>query len=235
MYKRVVKAVVSLTLLMGVMAGTAQADLQVIGTADIDGVGTGYNLIYDTGSVADGLSSFVWLDYTHNYGHGADSQYDQISWASGLNALGSVTYHLNSGISMDWGGSSWRLPSTVDADSSIAHNVTSSELGHLFYTDLGLTFNTAVNAGNQGPFVNIQPQSPGWYWSGTGYSASPTYGWAFGTVNGDQGIGPNGLQFSAIAVRSGALVSTVPEPSTYLLLGISLCVVGYARRKMSAR
>ena len=56
MYKRVAQAVVSLTLLM---AGAAQADLQVIGTADIAGVGTGYNLIYEeTGT----LGPTVWLD-----------------------------------------------------------------------------------------------------------------------------------------------------------------------------
>ncbi len=244
MYKRMAQAVVSMALLMSVMAGAAQASVQVIGTADIGGVGTGYNLIYDTGSVADGLPSFVWLDYTNTPGDWST----QLSWAAGLNALGAVTYHLNPGINIDWGVNSWRLPSTVDGPvvyrgydgTTIAgYNITSSELGHLYYTELGNkgAVDTSGNALSgvglvkTGSFNNLKGNY--WYCSGTGYLTTGN-NWAFQPTNGEQMYFTPSFSWNAIAVRSGQF-SVVPEPSTYLLLGISLGVVGYVRRRMSAR
>ena len=247
MCKRVARAVVSLTLLMAVMVGAAQADVVVIGTADIDGIGTGYKLIYDTGSVTDGLSPFVWLDYTHSGAFWAG----QNAWASGLNALNAVTYHLNSGVTMDWGANNWRLPSTVDGEpanygtngtTKSGYNITTSEMGHLYYTVLGNlayvdkngTPQTGTGLINKGIFDHLK--SDYWYWSGTTVALYPTYAWAFQPVDGEQ-VTWGQTSYSGIygiAVRSGQL-SVVPEPSTYLLLGISLGVVGYARRRMSVR
>ena len=225
MYKRVAQAVVSWTLLMAVMAGTAQADLVVIGTADINGVGTGYNLIYDA---AAPFGSIVWLDYTTP----SDLIWDnQVAWTNGLNTLGSVTYHLNSGIDMNWSGG-WRLPGTIDAIGSSGFNKTTSEMGHLYYTELVLTANGGGVSVAEAPFVNI---ASNYFWSGTQYASDTSYAWTFATSTGNQVISATNNGYRAISVRSGTLVSTVPEPSTYLLLGISLGVVGFVRRKISAR
>ena len=223
MYKRIVKSGVILTLLMAMMAGAAQASVQVIGTAGYNS--NTYNLIYDNASP---FGSIVWLDYTHP----ADTWVNQKSWANGL--LGSVTYYLNPGISINWGGS-WRLPTTVDNDSSWSNPplATSSEMAYLCYTDLGNT--TGVGLANKGPFTAIGTNGTnGYYWSDTQYAAAPSFAWAFSTYNGQQNaLDKSSAGLYAVAVRPGELVaSTVPEPSTYALLCISLGVVGYARRKM---
>lgn len=220
MWRRTAIAVCLLALILVAGWTPAQASLTTIGTADIAGVGTGYNLIYDNASP---FGSIVWLDYTR----GLDSWHNQVSWASGLNALSAVTYHLNSGLSMNWGGSSWRLPSTVDAPGSFAYPppVGSSEMAHLYYAE-------GVTGTSPAPFANLQPST---YWSGTEY-ALPSSAWEFGTVDGRQYMFGKNNGLYALAVRPGQLeTSAVPEPSTYLLLGIALGVVGYARRRMSAR
>ena len=210
---------VTLALLMAVVIGPARASLLKIGTADIAGVGTGYGLIYDSGT------SLFWLDYTH----GVDTWQNQVNWATNL----VLTNVLTPGKTIQWTdpNSTWRLPTTDPAVDG--YNQTGSEMGHLYYTDLGLTQGNGVTgegSANQLPFTKLVP---GWYWSGTG-DADPDYAWAFGTHVGYQYAPSNAINSSALAVRPGQL-EAVPEPSTYLLLGIALGVVGYARRRMSAR
>ena len=229
MAQRTVKAVVVLALLMAVLAGAAQASVQVIGTADINGMVTGCNLIYDTGG--DGLSPFVWLDYSQ----AVERWVNQGFWASSLNTgssndPGYVTYYLNPGISMNWGGN-WSLPTTIDDASSSAYPPAagSSQMAHLYYTDLGNT--SASGLANKGPFINLVSD---YYWSGTNDATNEHGAWAFSTDGGHQNSIDDASNLYALAVRPGQL-EVVPEPSTYLLLGIALGVVGYARRRMSAR
>lgn len=70
--------------------------------------------------------------------------YSQIAWAAGLNEPGILTYYLNPGISVSWKGD-WRLPETVDGARRFGYdgtttaefNITTSDLGHLFYKFLG--------------------------------------------------------------------------------------------------
>ena len=232
MYKRIAKLVGSLTLLMAVLTGVAQASVQVIGTADINGTGTGYNLIYDTGG--DGWSPLVWLDYTQ----AVDTWTNQVSWVSGLNnisGLGSVTYYLNPGISMNWGGS-WRLPATIDSlVNAYVYSPTNAEMAHLFYTSLGTPVGGGGYSMNTGPFTKLVTNAfPMRYWSSTEYAPITGYAYYFDNLFGWEGSMPKDGSDYALAVRSGQLV-VVPEPSAYFLLGIGLGVVGYARRKMCTR
>ncbi len=221
MLQRAVKVVVILALLMAVVIGPAGAsvNLAVIGTAKVGADPTAYNLIYDSGA------SLLWLDYTH--GGGNDNGGEANTWVTGLslNSIDTPGYIVDS--------SGWRLPITDPAivPDNVGYNQTGSEMGHLYYTDLGLIAGTAVTADNQGPFTNIVL---GAYWTGTYYEGEGSY-WVFGTAgyqDGDRDYNHN----YTLAVRSGQLLtSAVPEPSTYFLLCIGLGVVGYARRKMSAR
>ncbi len=214
MVQRTVKVVVILALLMAVVTGSAGASvLTNIGTAKVGADSTAYNLIYDSGA------SLLWLDYTHAYSNWADAN----AWATTGLSLNTI---VTPGYIVDTSG--WRLPTTVPA--VVGYNQTGSEMGHLYYTDLGLTAGTSVSAGNQGPFANILPD---WYWSGTEYAAYPSYAWYFHTGAGLQYADSKGNPNYALAVRPGQLLtSAVPEPSTYFLLCIGLGAVGYARRKL---
>ena len=228
MFHRTATAVLTLALFMAITTGRAQALLTTIGTAEY--LGNSYNLIYDNDSP---FGSTVWLDYTH--GHGTWS--NQVSWASGLNGAGTINYHFNSGVSMNWGGSSWRLPSTVDSLTSVGYNPpsASSEMAHLYYTELGNIGypNLGYGLSKTGDFKNLLPD---WYWSGTEYAVNPNGAWLFGTFVGYQFADGKGYTGSALAVRPGQLESAaVPEPSTLLLLGGGMAGLVGLRLRRRAR
>lgn len=84
----------------------------------------GNKLIYDTDL------NIIWYDYTKS----RDTWQNQVNWASNLSVtFGSQTFD------------DWRLPNTVDGpmtwsyggSTSYGYNNTSSEMGHLYYTELG--------------------------------------------------------------------------------------------------
>ena len=247
--ERSIMAVVAVALLLAVTTPAGASLLKTIGTADYYNgaakVGT-YNLIYDpeapniVNGVYQGTHGIVWLDYTRrdvaNVDPLSDTWQNQMAWANGLNGSGTYTitnYVLNTGYSMNWDGSSWRLPSTVDNNSSLGTNVTTAEMGHLYYTELGKPAGGPL--GDPAPFTNLVSGVSS-YWSGTEYAITPGDAWDFDFSTGTHFVLNESGSNYALAVRPGLLeTSAVPEPSTYLLLGISLGVVGYARRRLSAR
>lgn len=202
----------------------AEASLLTIGTATYNS--NNYNLIYDNDSP---FGSIVYLDYTEAgdpagyVGDGSRYWAAQSAWANSINTAGLV-YNFNAGYSMAW-SDGWRLPSTVDSRESIGFNVTSSELGHLFYTELG----DGIGHGlvNTGPFTNLQT---GCYWSGTDFSADYGMKWFFSTCGLQCFEDVSSLEGFGLAVRSGQLIESVPVPEPaiiYLLIsGIAgLCLV----------
>ena len=189
----------------------------------------GNRLIYDDDR------DITWYDFSNV----ANLWQSQVNWASGLSVtFGSTTYD------------DWRLPSTVDGPyvwsydgtTSYGYNNTSSEMGHLFYTELGNLGFSAIDGTN--------PQ-PGWgltntgdfqnlaaivYWSGTEYAPNTLYAWLFNFNGGDQYADNKDFNLYALAVRSGDVVAAeaVPEPTTIALLGIGLAmmtVYGAKRRR----
>ena len=89
--------------LLVALAAPSHALLTTISTADYNG--GNYNLIYDNDSP---YRSIVWFDFTPS-----PNDWDsQMRWASSLDDTGTVNYHFNAGISMEWGGG-WQLPNTV--------------------------------------------------------------------------------------------------------------------------
>lgn len=138
----------------------------------------------------------------------------------------------------------WRLPTVVQPDAtctdsfdaggtigvqSFGGNCTGSEMGHLFYTELGNIFG-GFPAPSLGDFQNLLPSD---YWSGTEYAAVQGFSWyfRFGTglqVNNNQFF----ARYLAMAVRDGdVLVDRVPKPESMLLALTALGSMALVRRR----
>lgn len=238
---------------------TSEATLATIGQVNYNG--SNYSLIYDNDSP---FGSTVYIDYSHT----SDLWGKQMSWAQSLNSAGTLSYTLNPGISVIW-NSDWRLPNTkngaplygFDGTNTSGTNITSSEMGHIYYTELGNKgiINTTGNyqpgygLKNSGPFMNLKSN---WYWTGTEYGdpsdvsffGAHVYNefgkgtgynaWSFSYDEGTQLLGymgGNDVAQYAMAVRSGMVFKAVPvpEPTTTMSLSFGLAgmVLLYLRRR----
>ncbi len=226
-----------LFLVLTLAAATASANLVTIGTANY--LGSDYNLIWDDDNNGN---SVIWLDYSN----GATNWVAQNAWAAGLNASGVLTYDIDSTYTVDWGTNSWRLPATVDGPrvfgydgtTTAGYNITSSEMGHLYYTELGnlgyhdTAGNTQPGFGlnNTGVFNNLR-NNDGRYWSGTDFTAYSSSAWHFFMYYGSQDTYLKTNNLYGLAIRSGD-VSAVPVPAAIWLLGSGLiAIVGIRRKK----
>jgi hypothetical protein len=216
----------------------AHAALELRGTDSL-----GNRLIYDSDL------DITWYDYTSS----ANIWQNQLDWASAL------TVNFGGNIYNDW-----RLPTTddpyyefgYDGTTSAGFNITSSEIGHLFYTELGNkgdydTNGNLIGCGsipplycltNTGDFLNLQPF---FYWSETDSTEFPFSAWAFDFRYGWQDLNrkgsnpfvpsnPYAAPF-AIAVRPGLAV--VPEPISSILFvtgGMLLASRRYLRNRVQS-
>jgi hypothetical protein len=139
-----------------------------------------------------------------------------------------------------------------DGTTTAGYNITSSEMGYMYYVNLGnkgyyatdgtnpqpgwgLSNTSFESGGPGGPTVSFQNLTPVAtfiysYWSGTEYSSNPNFAWFFRFDKGLQGIDNKDAGPYTWAVRPGD-VSGVPEPTTMLLLGSGLLGLWGARRK----
>lgn len=195
-------------------------------------VDNGGGLIYDTNL------NITWYDYTKRIGNPPDYSNHwstMMTWAQGLN-VGGVT--------------GWRLPSTegappvpaVDGTSLTGYNNTTSEMGHLFYIELGNKGMYDVNGNpqsgyglvNTGPFKNLQPDL---YWSSTTLLGQLGYAFNFNFNNGFQRANDEYMADLTMAVHSGDIgpngpINPVPIPPTIWLLGSGLMGVGFLRKRL---
>ena len=178
------------------------------------------------GLIYDDVLDITWLadaNYAQTSGYDSDGVMDfheANTWAAGLS----------------YGGlNNWRLPTALNQDGSgpcSDFNCTSSEMGHMFYNNLGATRNSSVlsgtNTDNLALFTNLQSYV---YWSGTVYAPFPaSSAWNFVFHDGRQGRngqddGGPGTVFYAWAVRPGD-VSAISEPETYAMLLAGLGLLG---------
>ena len=99
------------------------------------------------------------------------------------------------------GATGWRLPTAYNQDGSYPlyeYNVTGSELGHLYYVELG---NAAYGPlTNTGPLANLQPVI---YWSSTTTERFAGNAFIFNFNTGRQAHADKALFFYVLAVHSG--------------------------------
>lgn len=171
-----------------IMAGLATASVGLSGGASAALVDNGFGLIYDTDR------NITWLadaNYAKTSGYDADGL---MTWSqantfvTGLNYYGITGWRLPTSLNQDLSGpcSNWGTPAT---------GCTGSELGHLYYTELGarapgvppLTptgINGASNTAALALFKNYGTNQS-FYWTSTpGVGAGLI--WAFNLTNGQQ-------------------------------------------------
>ena len=171
----------------------------------------GNRLIYDTDL------DITWYDFSNQ----VENWQDQVDWASAL----IVTFNSN-----PIGG--WRLPTTPDVLSSVGINKTNSEMGHLYYTELGFAAGSPPHVPTT-PFQNLPISTT---WSGTQVTTNTLNAWNFSFFDGDQDNTSKLSGFAqGLAVQSGDVAgrNPVPEPTTIALLGIGL--VGLAGAEVRRR
>jgi len=170
-----------------------------------------------------------------------------ITWLANTNANGLMDWSTAnawaSGLSVG-GFSGWRLPTTLQPDAtcgsqyggvSYGYNCTVSEMGHLFYNELGGVAGqsiTVTHNANYGLFQNVQSNI---YWSGTEYAPDTLSAWSFSTSFGGQYASREFDGLFALAVRPGDVGAagggSVPEPATLALMGLGLAGLGWTRRR----
>ena len=190
-------------------------DLYWLGNANLAATNT-FGLSYDTD-----LGNHPNDPYGSNYmevirPNGRMSWGAALHWIDAMNAANYLGFN------------NWRLPTALNADGSgpcgPAFNCNGSEMGHLFYDELGGTAHQSI-LDTTGPnyFTNLQPSV---YWSGTEYAPVTRYAYGFGTSDGYQDDGNKGGEFYAWAVHP------VPIPAAVWLFGTgAIGLLAISRRK----
>ncbi|MBC8554067.1 MAG: hypothetical protein H8D23_31040 [Candidatus Brocadiales bacterium] len=213
-------------ILAGMMVMILGFSMQAHSSLSVVGQGTSadgtYSLIYDTDL------NVTWYDFTRN----ANSWQSQMNWADAL----TVTFG-NSNFD------NWRLPTIIDngapgtaydGSRPKGYNVTNSDMGHLFYEELGNTGRYDTNAvvepfyglSNKGPFGSLLTKP---YWTNTLLAANTSNAWNFTFSTGEQSYAGKSGSRHAIALHEGNIASAitvVPEPISSTLFIVSGAIMG---------
>lgn len=214
--------------------GTWQLTLQ---PRDLDGNGVA-DAFYDT------ELQITWLrDATVS---GASDWASASSWVSTLVVGGYDDWRLPTMLDSSVGECVWSYSGGTDCGYNVLTKVGStvySEMAHLYYDTLGnkaicnpllstptrCSVQSGYGLSNTADFFNLRPSS--YYWSGLQYEDHVTHAWTFNTDAGSQSGDAKSYQFYAMAVRSGDVISAIPEPGTYALVLAGLAAVNIAARR----
>lgn len=231
---------------LSIFLATAAIGLAAV-PAEATLIDRGSGLIYDTDLNITWLADANYANTTgyDNALYGTDTN-GRMHWADAVAWADQLVYG---------GYSEWRLPTTLQPDPSASAQVDSnhdgipdfswgyngigSEMGHLFYTELGGTANVLISRSTDsdiGLFTNLQTYV---YWSSTEYSLFTSFAWDFNFGNGYLGLGCKRCNVNALAVRDGDVAgdgaAPVPEPGTMMLMGSGLVGLIAARKRFSRR
>lgn len=160
------------------------------------------------------------------YSDGSMTSAGALLWVNAMNAANYLGYN------------DWRLPAN---DTCYGYNCTGSDMGHLFYNELGGAAGsllTSTHNANYSLFQNVQTwlpptpygySLPASYWSGT-MTMRPWQAVYFG-IDGSTTAYIQGNNAFTMVVRDGQ-VAAVPVPAAAWLFGSGLLgLIGVARRK----
>lgn len=180
---------------------------------------------------------------------GDETIYDtdtQLSWLKNANTAGTtmtwanaVTWAANLNNAGGFAGlTGWRLPN-ADVPCDLNYNCTNSEMGHLYYTELGNVAGGPLT--NTGPFTNLQSAS---YWTGNDWPSNTGFAMTFYFPWGNQDAvwKTDSGQVYAWAVRPGErqLQDPAPVPTMNewgIIIFMALAGIGsvyYLRRRRSS-
>ena len=213
--------------------------------------------LYDRGNglVYDDVRNITWLqdaNYANTSGYSETNAYgDRHSGESNIQADGAMSWDE----ALTWveqltyaGHDNWRLPSAGPAP-VLGYEVTSGELGHMYYVNLGnnsldSTYgachtppdyclkNTSFNDAVTGVEISFQNVKPGIYWYEESFHP-PLGAYVFYTHHGRQMTTEVGASYYAWAVADGDIAaSEVPIPAAAWFFGSALLgLVGIKRRQ----
>lgn len=198
---------VILVLLAGMgLAGVAHAAL----------LDRGGGLIYDTDLNVTWLADASYAKtsgYTDTlYGPGSDGT---MTWGQANAWVANLVYH-DPLRNVDLKG--WRLPTTLQPDptcsvqsggDSYGYNCSGSELGHLFYKELGGKPATPIGKTHNDSYRLFTHPPANLYWSGTEYAPDAGRAWGYIFDSGSPLIGGKGNRMYALPVRPGDVGATV--------------------------
>lgn len=213
---KIAQTLLAATVLLTV-AGTTQAAL----IPALDG-----QVVFDTDQNITLLANAS-LANTNTFGVSGINADGTMSWATAQSWIGAMN------TAKYLGYNDWRLPTTLQPDASCQYqnggsageNCVGSEMGHLFYNELGGVAGQSIattHNPNYGLLQNLQSN----YWSATESALNTNDAWYFdfrygyqstnskGTIYNGNYIGPN---YYALAVRPGQ-VTAVPVPAAVWLL-----------------
>lgn len=169
------------------------------------------------GLIHDNDYDLIWLqdaNYAQTSGYDADGL---LSWDEAMTWAQNLVYG---------GYDDWRLPSPLNQDDSgpcLGNNCIESEMGHLYYTELGnIAGGPLTNVGN---FLNLMS---GTYWSNMEGPLSTAWGFHFD--NGAQGAYHKFPTYAMAVRESDTTGRTIPEPTTLSIFGLGLMGL-FSRRR----
>lgn len=206
--------------------------------------------LYDRGNgmIYDDVLDITWLqdaNYAQTSGYDSDGLMnwdDAMTWAAQLSYGGSDDWRLASANLMNPTNPCLAYDGSCDKGWSN----TTSELGFMFYTNLGNLASYDINGNSvpsgwglsntsfidatDGDTVDILNLQSMWYWQQEEYAPSNAYAWAFYHYNGFHNASNKLNTYYAWAVHDGD-VAAVPLPASAWLFGSALLgLAGFKRR-----